>query len=301
MKPLQNVLALTDFSEYADRALARAAHLAAQRGAALEVLHVVSEQALDALRNFTPTAAADVAPALMNAAQQALQTACAELARASGVRASPRLRKGRILDEIVAVARDADLVVVGERGANPVRDALLGTTAERLLGRSSCPTLVVRRPANQDYRQVVVAADGSPEISMLLEAAAIVAPQAEVHVVHAADIPLDRRVRLSVVSEGDAQGYRLQEGGRALSVIQQAIAERPAGSRQHIVPVVGYGNAVQVLLDHEQAINAELMIIGKHSPPGIADFLLGSVARHVVADAGCDVLVIALEQAPPRD
>jgi nucleotide-binding universal stress UspA family protein len=105
-------------------------------------------------------------------------------------------------------------------------------------------------------------------------------------------------MRLGVVSEGDAQGYRLKEGGHALAIMQRAILERPVESRQQIVPVVGYGNPVQVLLDHAQGINADFMIIGKHSPEGITDYLLGSVARHVVADAGCDVLVIALEQEP---
>src|SRR5690606_12744474 len=154
--------------------------------------------ALAALRNFTKLAATDVEPSLVRASEQALQAACAEIARARGVKVTAQVRKGRVLDEIAAAARDADLLVMGDRGANPVRDALLGTTAERLLWRSSCPALIVRRPAHLDYRRVVVAADGSPEISELLEAAAAVAPAAEVHAVHAADIPLDRRVRLGV-------------------------------------------------------------------------------------------------------
>ncbi len=49
---LRHLLIATDFSAAADRALARAAQLARQRGARLTVLHVIPQGPLDLARRF---------------------------------------------------------------------------------------------------------------------------------------------------------------------------------------------------------------------------------------------------------
>ena len=54
---------------------------------------------------------------------------------------------GRPQDEIVAAAteRGADLIVVGRHGASgALRRAVLGSTAQKVVGLAGCPVLVVK-------------------------------------------------------------------------------------------------------------------------------------------------------------
>jgi len=49
-------------------------------------------------------------------------------------------------DEICQIARKrkTDLIVIGSHGASPIRRALMGSTAERVVRHASCPVLVIR-------------------------------------------------------------------------------------------------------------------------------------------------------------
>jgi nucleotide-binding universal stress UspA family protein len=207
------------------------------------------------------------------------------------------LRKGGVLAEALAAAAEADLVVLGARGTNPVRDFVLGTTPERLLARNASPTLVVRRSAVAPYRRALAAIAEPDTAPALLAAAEAIAPAAEVHALHATDLPFEGRLRIAGVGEDELRGYRRRSGDRALAAIQHAIAGLPAARSQQVLPVVATGNAIEALIEHQRASGVDLIIIGKRADGGLGDFLLGSTARHVLAGAGCDVLVIALPAA----
>jgi nucleotide-binding universal stress UspA family protein len=67
----------------------------------------------------------------------------------------------RQIDERVD-ASAADVLVLGARGAGFMRHLLLGSTAERMLRRTSRPMLVVERPPQGPYRRLLVAVDFPP-------------------------------------------------------------------------------------------------------------------------------------------
>ena len=48
---------------------------------------------------------------------------------------------------------------------------------------------------------------------------------------------------------------------------------------------------MQLILEAEKSRDADLIVIGRQGRSMVADTLLGSVARRVLADAQCDVLV----------
>ena len=57
---------------------------------------------------------------------------------------------------------NAALLIIGARGASGMRAWLLGATAERLLGLTRRPILLVRQAPREPYRKVIVAVDCSP-------------------------------------------------------------------------------------------------------------------------------------------
>jgi nucleotide-binding universal stress UspA family protein len=65
-----------------------------------------------------------------------------------GVRVSRRLAEGDPVTEILNVARDqhTDLIVMGTHGRRGLKRMLMGSVAELVVRRSSCPVLTVHTP-----------------------------------------------------------------------------------------------------------------------------------------------------------
>ncbi|TAM34404.1 MAG: universal stress protein [Burkholderiaceae bacterium] len=93
---------------------------------------------------------------LVEQARRELENLAAELAARHGVAVQPALVQGAVLDGITreAALLNADLVVLGARGAGFLRRFVLGSTAERLLRKSTHPMLVVKQQAHEPYRRV---------------------------------------------------------------------------------------------------------------------------------------------------
>jgi nucleotide-binding universal stress UspA family protein len=151
------IVAATDFSPDAGYAVSRAALLASQYRASLELLHVVSRSSLDALREWVRTPA-DFAERMVADVRRLLQEGAADIARSTGIAATARVEIGEVTDLVLSHCDHAGLLAVGAHGLNPLRDAILGTTVERLVGRCRRPILVVRRPPAA-YRNVLVPVD----------------------------------------------------------------------------------------------------------------------------------------------
>lgn len=143
MKTLTSILAATDFSEQARAAAARAALLAREQAATLRLLHVISSSSLDDLRNVMRGSAA-VEHSVLEEARVSLHDTATTLTRTTGVTATEEVATGQVIATIRTAAEEVDLLVLGARGTNPLRDLLLGTTAERLLRTSCCPALIVK-------------------------------------------------------------------------------------------------------------------------------------------------------------
>jgi nucleotide-binding universal stress UspA family protein len=280
------IVAATDFSDDAGYAVRRAALLASQHSLALELLHVVDRAALDAVREWV-RGPADLADRLVEDARSALARAATGL----GTPASARVAVGDVRDEILANCERAALLVVGAHGLSPLRDAMLGTTAERLAGRCGAPILVVRKPAPQPYRKVVVAVDLLPGSENVVEAASRFAPGSRMAAVHAYEVPFEGALQRAGVSAADIDQHRAEAHRAAVGAIERMSAAA-AGDAFALLPAVARGDAARLILDERVSLGADLVVIGKRRRSAVETLLLGSVTRHVIADADCDVLVV---------
>ena len=125
---IQNILALTDFSTPAEHGLDRAATLAATHGARLRVLYVCETP---------PLQLADPAARLEQRARQ--------LARRHGVPVTAVIGTGRPLDDCLAEAERADLLVAHGRMHRPWPVPPWRTLLYPLLRRCPCPAPEVGR------------------------------------------------------------------------------------------------------------------------------------------------------------
>lgn len=289
MKTVTKIVAATDFSMHADKAAHRAALVADEVGAALELLHVVDPAGFMAVRDWLGPSV-DLGAAALAQARDGLQR-FAEQFTAGGKPASASVRVGNPLQEVQAAAQAADLLVLGARGSHPMRDFILGTTADRLLRKSTGPLLVVRASSARPYRRVLTPVDFSDPSRAAVEAALAVAPKASVLLFHVFDLGYEGKLQLAGVSEAELFQYRARARQDSLDRLHELAASLgPVGGRVSIE--VAHGDVALLLAGKAEQMGADLVAVGKHGRSLVEDVLLGSVTRHMLADAPCDVLVV---------
>ncbi|MFT3816500.1 MAG: universal stress protein [Rubrivivax sp.] len=287
----------TDFSPHARHAAERAAGLAREVGACLSLVHVLPGPVLTQLRGWLGAETA-LERDLKHDAERSLQEQAAQLHAATGAEVQPLLAEGSVLDVVLreAEARDARLLVVGVRGAGFMRRAALGTTAERLMRKTTRPVLVVRQAPHAHYRRVMVALDFSPGSLATLKLARWLAPKAMLTLATVFDLPYESRLRMAGVGDASIAGYRERcraEATQRLHALAAQAGLRP-GDWQ---PCVVEGDASFKLVEMEQMLDCELVAVGKHGSSMLADLLLGSVTQHVLAEGQADVLISAQREA----
>lgn len=287
---LASILAATDLSAPSRHAADRAARLAHETGASLTLMHTLPGTALTELRQWLGTQPG--AEQLVERAQEQLQQLAVELETGRRASVQPLLTSGSPIDEIVrqADAQDADLLVLGARGTGFLRRLLLGTTSERLLGRTTRPLLVVRQTPHEPYRRVLVALDFSPWSAQAVALARRVAPHAQLVLLSAFEVPFGEKLQFAGVDAATIEMYRRQARTAAtqrLHALAQAAGLRPMQYDACIVE----GDASQRIVEQEQELDCDLVVLGKHGQSAAEDLLLGSVTKHVLAEGANDVLV----------
>jgi nucleotide-binding universal stress UspA family protein len=129
-RDIRRVLAPVNEGEYAKEAVLAAALVAKAYGARLELLHVVTDPLFGTPpRSLLRRRVRELPPALRQ-----------------GVSCRFRLARRGPAADIVRAARGQDLVVLAEHRKSLVGDFVLGTTAERVLRRSTAPVLSIPSP-----------------------------------------------------------------------------------------------------------------------------------------------------------
>jgi universal stress protein A len=140
MYPARVILHPTDFSEHSEAAFQLACNLARDHGACLVVLHVAQPGVV----------LSDAHGARTRRPRDYREAAREKLAALHppdpAVRVEHRIGEGEASSEILRVAEEtkADLIVMGTQGRTGLQRFLIGSVAEDVLRRASCPVLTVR-------------------------------------------------------------------------------------------------------------------------------------------------------------
>jgi nucleotide-binding universal stress UspA family protein len=290
MKTMRCIIAATDFSDEAQYAAERAAIVAKEQHATLNLLHVISDSALQDLRRSFEVLG-EVETKLIDDARGMLQDIAASIGQKTGMEARADLRTGQVLAEILAASESADLLVLGAHGATPLRDLMLGTTTERLLRTCKRPMLVAKRLPHATYGQVIVGVDFSPYSAPALNMARRIAPGARITIVHAFRVQFEARLRIAGAADDTIHRYCEAQRQDAVKRIRDLIRESKDDAYR-ISVAVEHGDPSRVILAKEEELSADLIVIGKHGQSMIEALFLGSVTRHVLTGSKCDVLVV---------
>lgn len=295
MKRPESILTATDLSAPARHAVERAFRLAALTDSDLHILHALQLDALDVLRELLGADLSATKAIFEKDAREQLEQLAADLGRESSIAAHRQIVSGTPLAEIssAADALDAAILVLGARGESFLRHTMLGSTAARLLRKSvRRPVLVVKQTPHEDYRKVLLAVDFSPVSLQLVRAAQRWAPGADLILLHAFELPYEGKLWLARINEEQITQLIRAEIKTRHERLHQFAATTELSPASYAVRVI-HGDPSQQIIAMEQEYDADLIVLGKHGTHVAEELLLGSVTKHVLAEAQGDVLVIA--------
>lgn len=146
---LNSIMVPTDFSQTSDVALSYASALAAETGATLSIVHV-DEGTPAYLAGYGGFASVpDVPDSLEREIRRSLDST---KPTRDGVSVKRHYLTGSAVSEIVDFAdrEKIDLIALGTHGRSGLSRVLMGSIAEGVLRKASCPVLTVKSPMKLD-------------------------------------------------------------------------------------------------------------------------------------------------------
>ncbi|ANH38431.1 Universal stress protein [Nocardioides dokdonensis FR1436] len=279
------VVVAVDGSEHGERALAWGARQAALHHRTLAVVHVwepVPSMWLD-------ISGIDHAILYAELAQQGRDFALA--ARDRALELHPDLEveavvgRGDVRGELMRIAKEASVLVLGSRGHGPVRSLLLGSVSAAVARHAPCPVVVVR-PGGTGGGGILVGIDGT-ERSMGAVAAAYDQAAATGEKLTVLHCFWDARVAYAGVME--------VEDENDVADVRSLVSETLAGlSDKHpdveVEVRLVRGLADQVLVAESQG--RDLVVLGYHRQSAVGEVLFPSVVTSVLEHVHGAVLVV---------
>lgn len=189
----------------------------------------------------------------------------------------------------VAADRHAELIVVGSAHHGLVGQLVLGDVSRATLHDSPCPVAIAPRGYRERPRKlapVAVGYDGTAESGEALKLASRLAAAAgaplEVHVVREGPTI----VIATMAYTDDLRELEAEDEARAQRVLDQALAEAPAGTTGH----VHKGSPVTELAAVGE--HAGVLVLGSRGWGTTRRVLLGSTSDRVLHRAACPVIVV---------
>ncbi len=176
-----------------------------------------------------------------------------------------------VVDE--ATEKKADMIVIGRRGRKGVAKALLGEVAAKVIAHAPCKVLVVPRAAQIEYRNILVATDGSTHAMAALKEAIVIAKRTGSHL-----------IALSAMRDETERAAAEKLANEAAELAQKESVSAEA--------VVLAGRSFNAIMETAGGRGVDLIVMGTYGKTGLKKVLMGSATEKVIVHAGCAVLVV---------
>ena len=217
-------------------------------------------------------------------------------AMAAGLRIDVIVDQGnpgrRILDH--ARTLPADLIVIGTHGQSGFERLVLGSVAERVLRKATCPVLTIPPHAagasRLPFTHILCAVDFSESSTAGLEFAFSLAQEsnARLTLLHVFEWPSDEASARRVL---DTSEFHRQWQAETRQKLEGLI---PPQVRNWCAPEskLAFGKAYQQILHLAENEQVDLIVMGVRGRNPVDLMLFGSTTNQVVRQAGCPVLTL---------
>jgi nucleotide-binding universal stress UspA family protein len=276
------ILIPIDFSETSLLAIKHGTFIAQLTKGDVYLLHVINTHYM-AQNMFIPVVQFTENNELEKKAAQKLAQLAQDVKSEYGVKIQSIIKNGNPSTEIVSVAReiDASLIVMGTHGYSPLEELVIGSTALKVLTKSSCPTMAMSGEADhKGYQTFMMPIDTSAhtrqKVVYTLEMAGKFS--AAVHAV----------ALLSPGEEDEKPAVEL-----ILHQIDQLAKEKSVPFHSDVLTNIK--NRATATINYAEKIGADVITIMTDQDAELSGFFLGPYAQQVIHLSKVPVIAIKPE------
>jgi len=285
---IERLLLSTDGSEYSEGAVREAITLAKRCSSKLTIVSVIeTNPQFEAL-----------APEVVEKSEKAMRKhleAVQKRAVLEGVDCGIIVHRGEdtyqyIVDE--AVRNKSSMIVMGKRGRTGIKRLMMGSVAARVIGHSPCNVLVVPHEARVEFKNIVLAVDGSRYSAAAAIEAINTAKRNKSMLIIVAVVLSESIPPMDIAF---SQTQRDLVADKELKESEENVKAVKAAAQKEGVSVTGLilgGTPYEAIVDIAKEKNADLIVLGSHGKTGLEKLLMGSVAERVIVLSTCAVLVV---------
>jgi nucleotide-binding universal stress UspA family protein len=288
---IKNILCAIDRSPSSLQAFGYAITLAKWQSARLNLLEVIEEAPPPGV---TRAPKSDGVPTETWTALERDLRRVLTARRASDVKVEIFMRKGKVVQEILAQAKmsRSDLVVIGSHGRGGVQRLVLGSVAEKVLRLATCPVLTVRsgvrlaRRSRSPFETILCPTDFSAAANKAVAYAKRLAQEADAKLIlmSAVEWPFGDAVMSGAVAE-----LRKSIESNASEALTRLLP-RPASHGPRAQALVAVGKASAAIVKVARARSVDLIVMGVSGRGALDVALLGSTTHYVIREGAWPVL-----------
>ena len=298
MVEIRRILCPVDFSDNSRYALAHAIAVARWYESHITVLHVIHPSLVLEPPIPLDGSAETILPT--EADRQLLREQVhtwLEPARSAGLATEMLFYEGgnpgsQILER--ATSLRADLIVMGTHGRGGFERFMLGSVAERVLRKATCPVMTVPPPAaavaRLPYKRLLCPVDFSASSLAALRFAFSIAKESDAHltILHVFDWPPDEEL---LVERFDSPELRRVIEEQSRTRLDALVTDEVRAWCEPDTRVT-YGKPYRQILEIAERQEPDLIIMGVRGRNPLDVALFGSTTNHVVRRASCPVLTL---------
>ncbi|MCX5717278.1 MAG: universal stress protein [Nitrospirae bacterium] len=167
----------------------------------------------------------------------------------------------------------ADMIVMGRRGRRGLKRLMMGSETAKTIGHAHCNVLVVPRAARLEFKNILMATDGSKYSDIAASEAISIAKRCG-----------SSLIALSVI-HSDVDKKCAEENIKKI----KELAEKEGVK---VDALIAEGRPFEVVVNTAKNKNADTIVTGTHGRTALARLLMGSVTERVIGTAECAVLVV---------
>lgn len=296
----EKILLASDGSEESSLAAQMANKLAQKLGSELYVVHVgaaASDYAFPEPALMGPDFRDEMREPADEEARPKLDAQVRSIEEAGGAVQDAHLKLGRPDAEIVSLAETlgAGLVVLGSRGSEGIKRALLGSVSESVVRHAHSSVLVVRGSGGGEDLppgDIILATDGSEEATSAARVAAKLSGSTGAGVRIVAVLPTPANMFGPHFYSDQMKRDLLERAENDARKFLDKQAERVESEGGTVVGThLGTGRADEEIVELAEEVDAGMIVVGSRGLGGVKRALMGSVSGSVVRHAHCPVLV----------
>ncbi len=285
---LEKLLLSTDGTEFSEGAVREAISLAKRCSSKLLAVSVVE----------TNPEYEAIAPQLVEKAEKETRRileSVKERASKEGVDCDIIARQGEDVYQYIteeASKNKASMIIMGRRGRKGLKRLLMGSETARVIGHSPCSVLIVPRAARIEYKNILVATDGSRYSEAAVSEAITIAKRCNAALFAISVVPSEAGSPFDIVhTEMHKELISDKEVKMAECLIRDTkeLAEKEGVSTQGFIYS---GKPYDAIVNMAKEKHADLIVVGSHGRTGLAKILMGSVTERVIGLSECAVLVV---------